>query len=217
MMDQCKQTYMFLISFTLGGEAGLAIVSALDERQAIQVLRSSGKGNCCPKSYTIHQTRDIGLTTTGFGLLMESYVDARVAYDAIVKAIDGIHGLDGLSAYEIAVKHGFEGTEEEWLESLVIGKDGLQFLVDDALSLTSKRPVENRVITAALNAKQDKLISGQNIKTINNQSILGSGNISIQGGGSGPNVIFRVEGTRLIITTSGDTNIRVEGTKLILN
>ena len=27
-------------------------------------------------------------------------------------------GADGLSAYEIAVKNGFEGTEEEWLESL---------------------------------------------------------------------------------------------------
>lgn len=31
--------------------------------------------------------------------------------------------------------------------------------------------------------KQDKLVSGTNIKTINNQSLLGSGNISIQGGG----------------------------------
>lgn len=27
-------------------------------------------------------------------------------------------GSDGKSAYEIAVEHGFEGTEEEWLESL---------------------------------------------------------------------------------------------------
>ena len=32
-------------------------------------------------------------------------------------------GKDGASAYEIAVKHGFEGTEEEWLESLK-GADG---------------------------------------------------------------------------------------------
>ncbi len=31
--------------------------------------------------------------------------------------------------------------------------------------------------------KQDKLVSGTNIKTINNESILGSGNISISGGG----------------------------------
>ena len=35
-------------------------------------------------------------------------------------------GQDGLSAYEIAVKNGFEGDEQEWLESLKgePGKDG---------------------------------------------------------------------------------------------
>lgn len=38
-------------------------------------------------------------------------------------------------------------------------------------------------ISTALNGKQDTLVSGINIKTINNESILGSGNITIQGGG----------------------------------
>ena len=41
----------------------------------------------------------------------------------------------------------------------------------------------NSAITAAVNGKQDTLVSGTNIKTINNESILGSGNIDIQGGG----------------------------------
>ncbi len=36
---------------------------------------------------------------------------------------DGADGKDGLSAYEIALKNGFVGTESEWLESLK-GKDG---------------------------------------------------------------------------------------------
>lgn len=40
-------------------------------------------------------------------------------------------------------------------------------------------------INAAVSGKQDTLVSGTNIKTINNESILGSGNITIQGGGSG--------------------------------
>lgn len=35
------------------------------------------------------------------------------------------------------------------------------------------------------NGKQDKLVSGTNIKTINGESILGSGDIAISGGGSG--------------------------------
>jgi hypothetical protein len=34
------------------------------------------------------------------------------------------------------------------------------------------------------NGKQDKLVSGTNIKTINGQSLLGSGDITVQGGGS---------------------------------
>lgn len=36
---------------------------------------------------------------------------------------------------------------------------------------------------SGLSSKQDTLVSGTNIKTINNESILGSGNITIQGGG----------------------------------
>ena len=34
---------------------------------------------------------------------------------------NGINGTNGLSAYEIALKNGFEGTEIEWLESLKVG------------------------------------------------------------------------------------------------
>ena len=44
--------------------------------------------------------------------------------------------------------------------------------------------VTDSVARAGLNNKQDKLISGTNIKTVNNQSLLGSGNIDISGGGS---------------------------------
>ena len=46
-------------------------------------------------------------------------------YTQLLKRIeDAEHGLDGKSAYEIAVEHGYVGTEEEWLESLK-GKDGI--------------------------------------------------------------------------------------------
>lgn len=41
----------------------------------------------------------------------------------MIGAIGAISGKDGKSAYEIAVEYGFEGTEEEWLESLK-GTDG---------------------------------------------------------------------------------------------
>ena len=43
--------------------------------------------------------------------------------------------------------------------------------------------VTSETFTSALAGKQDTLVSGTNIKTINGQSILGEGNIEIQGGG----------------------------------
>lgn len=46
-------------------------------------------------------------------------------YTQLLKRIeDAEHGLDGKSAYEIAVEHGYVGSEAEWLESLK-GKDGI--------------------------------------------------------------------------------------------
>lgn len=54
-------------------------------------------------------------------------------------------------------------------------------------------------ITQAVSGKQDTLISGTNIKTINNESILGSGNINIQGGGK------EIEAGRGISITTGET------------
>lgn len=54
--------------------------------------------------------------------------------------------------------------------------------------------------------KQDKLVSGQNIKTINGQSILGSGDITISGEGtftSSP-TLLPIKGT--VVTTENNTN-----------
>ena len=57
-------------------------------------------------------------------------------------------------------------------------------------SPTKPLQVVNKVneITSAVNNKQDTLISGINIKTINNQSLLGTGNITIEGGSGGSSI-----------------------------
>ena len=57
--------------------------------------------------------------------------------------------------------------------------------VDDTLSEESDNAIANKAVANALNEKQDILVSGENIKTINGQSLLGKGNIEIQGGGTG--------------------------------
>jgi hypothetical protein len=57
----------------------------------------------------------------------------------------------------------------------------------DKLSITAEDNSLNsnmNKIDETLNNKQDVLVSGTNIKTINNQSILGNGNIEIKGGSS---------------------------------
>ena len=51
--------------------------------------------------------------------------------------------------------------------------------------LATKQDKGNYATTSQLSTKQDVLKSGTNIKTINGESILGSGNIEIQGGGGG--------------------------------
>lgn len=60
-------------------------------------------------------------------------------------------------------------------------------------------------IDAELDTKQDTLVSGENIKTINNVSILGEGNIYIQGGGEDPNAVKFVEQT---LTSEQQTQAR---------
>lgn len=42
-----------------------------------------------------------------------------------------------------------------------------------------------KALATAISGKQATLVSGQNIKTINGDSILGTGNIAISGGSSG--------------------------------
>lgn len=76
----------------------------------------------------------------------------------------------------------------------------LSITVDSELSNSSTNPVQNKVIykefedyftllssshnslDAAIKTKQDTLVSGINIKTINGQSIVGEGNVTISGG-----------------------------------
>lgn len=55
---------------------------------------------------------------------------------------------------------------------------GASITVDSAIDSNSENPVQNKVIASALDNKQDTLVSGTNIKTINGTSILGSGDIT---------------------------------------
>ena len=61
--------------------------------------------------------------------------------------------------------------------SSVNGQTGAVVITADSLNVYNKTEIDT-----ALNGKQDSLVSGTNIKTINGNSILGEGNIEITGG-----------------------------------
>ena len=66
--------------------------------------------------------------------------------------------------------------------------------------------VSSRAVYYALQAKQDKLTSGTNIKTINNQSILGSGNVDISAPIYVVPMVLSTEGYPIPDSSKIDTN-----------
>ena len=79
----------------------------------------------------------------------------------------------------------------------------------DYNELNNKPDLSQYATKEELNSKQDTLISGENIKTINNQSLLGYGNIEIQGGGSGSSYTAgkNIEITDNVISTTNDIDV----------
>lgn len=85
-------------------------------------------------------------------------------------------------------------------------------------STEGKEEVIASALTSLHDTKQDNLVSGENIKTINNQSILGSGNITIQGGGGGSVVeLTQQEYDALVNPDSGTTYIITDAPVVDLN
>ena len=77
----------------------------------------------------------------------------------------------------------------------------------DTATTYTKTETDN-AITAATSTKQDTLVSGTNIKTINNTSLLGSGNIEIEGGGGGSSYTAGdgIDITNDVISVTGKTD-----------
>ena len=122
----------------------------------------------------------------------------------------------------LVVASALNDLEEKKLDKLDFNEmlEGLETQLSD---FYTKEEIDNNhlVISSSLNdlntrlnTKQDTLVSGINIKTINNQSILGSGNITLEGGsGSGGggdiNVIesVKVNGSELTPDANKAVNI----------
>lgn len=75
---------------------------------------------------------------------------------------------------------------------------------DNTPTANSNNPVKSGGVKTALDAKQDTLVSGTNIKTVNNTSLLGSGNIQINDGVGFQTITTQQDGTMQITLTNGD-------------
>jgi len=69
--------------------------------------------------------------------------------------------------------------QSNWTQTNTTAKDYIK----------NKPDLSNYATNSSLSSKQDTLVSGTNIKTINGSSILGSGNLTISGSGGDTNVI----------------------------
>lgn len=76
-----------------------------------------------------------------------------------------------------------EVTQQQY-DAIVTPEANAIYVITDAPTIDISDFYNKSTINAMMALKQDALVSGTNIKTINNESILGSGNITIQGGGT---------------------------------
>lgn len=127
--------------------------------------------------------------------------DVSGKQDALVSGtnIKTINGTSILGSGDITIEGGSGSVTDVQVNGTSVVNNGVATIrkatialygvtkISTSLSSTSNETVPTsgtiKKVYDLANGKQDALVSGTNIKTINGQSILGSGNISISGGG----------------------------------
>lgn len=95
-----------------GGQLIVEVTKEISERLGVGVYTLKATGRLADPSYE-DGYHDYTITTELCRVVRDAVLYTPTAVTANVLA-----GLKGKSAYEIAVKHGYEGTEEEWIKSL---------------------------------------------------------------------------------------------------
>ena len=126
---------------------------------------------------------DTSAVTVAINSAVSGKADSSAVTQEISAAVSGKVDTNAFNTYSAATNARLAEDEEVTAAALNDLNEALSGKADTS-SVYTKSEVDT-----ALNAKQDTLVSGTNIKTINNQNILGEGNIEIQGGGSDINVV----------------------------
>ncbi|MBQ6345184.1 MAG: hypothetical protein IJI96_03615 [Methanobrevibacter sp.] len=136
---------------------GTTIVQNTTTENDVEITTTNG--NAIVTNHTTNQTSDLQGNLERIDLLVRS--GTASIYDYTYSAND---------SFEKQVPSG-KVIEETALSNIGTSKGATQSAI-------------NSSIDTALGGKQATLVSGTNIKTVNNESLLGSGNITIQGGSS---------------------------------
>ena len=117
---------------------------------------------------------------TNYYLKSETYTKTEV--QSLIGAIQQFHyeiypALPQSGESNVLYLIGPTGSGNDRYEEYVYANDDFQKIGDTSIDLSGY--VTTQALNTALAAKQDTLISGENIKSINGNSILGSGDISI--------------------------------------
>lgn len=113
------------------------------------------------------------------------------------KTSDLINDSDFVSEDDLA-EVSFTGSYNSLSDTPII-PDSTSELINDSDFITSSEV--STEIQTAISTKQDTLVSGTNIKTVNNNSLLGSGNISISGGSA---TDVQINGTSIVSNNVAD-------------
>ena len=128
--------------------------------------------------------------------------------------------VDGITRAKIIDIIGYEPASYTSVEGLTVRVETLEQRVEDLTSSRANVSLNNldEVGEARFNAKQDVLISATNIKTINGESVLGSGDIEIKSGGGLENKITNciLEAPNGVATYSGNTITVKAGLKVLI-
>jgi hypothetical protein len=138
----------------------------------------------------IGDTNIVELTQAEYDMLLTNgEIDDNTIYlitDAVIN-LKTINGNPIIGDGDITIEGGstniIEFTQEEY-DNLEEKDENTIYVITDAPAIDIP-DTSNFATKTDLNRKQNTLVSGQNIKTINGESILGSGNITIEGGSGG--------------------------------
>lgn len=165
--DVCKAFELVACSCETGGEAGEVEVESVSVTATFAITAFAGAG-------------------AGGGVTVETdpVFSASPAAQITEENIEAWNGkqdaISDLEKIREGAQKGMTALQEEQYKGTVTGikmngqTKGLSGVVDLGTVLTEHQDISG---------KQDKLVSGENIKTINGQSVLGEGDIVIEGGG----------------------------------